>query len=103
MLTTTASVYCQASFGTEAAIQKYREHPGRCVRARQWPRAHGLAHCGTLLNSRHVLQLINEFGEAPDVLRGVGLPWSCRTTLVGAASSGVVTEKGRRPICSLRI
>ena len=69
--------------GAEPATQKYCEHPGRCAR--------GLAHCGTLLDSHHVLHRINEFGEAPDMLRGVGLPWSCRT--IEAASSGVVTEK----------
>ena len=71
----------------EAATQKYREHPRRCARARLWLGAHGLWH------------RINEFGEAPDMLRGVGLPWSCRTALIEAASSGVVTEKGPRLIC----
>ena len=33
------------------------------------------------------MRRINEFREAPDMLRGVGLPWSCRTALVEAASS----------------
>ena len=81
----------------EAATEKYREHPGRCARARQWLGAHGLAHCGTLLDSHHVLHGVNEFGDAPDMLRGVGLPWSCRTALIEAASSGVVMEKDLIP------
>ena len=49
-----------------------------------------------LFDSHHVLNRINEFGEAPDLLRGVGLPWSCRTALIEAASSGVVTFVHRR-------
>ena len=41
------------------------------------------------------------FDQSNLVLRDVGLPRSCRTALVEAASSGVVTGNEPRPICSL--
>jgi len=77
----------------EAAAQRFCEHPGRCARARQWLGMHGLRHCATLLESHNVLHRISELGEAPDLLRGVGLPKGCRTALLEAASSGSLTEK----------
>ena len=57
---------------------------------------HGLRHGATMLVSHNLLHRISELGEAPDLLRGVGLPKGCRTALLEAAS-GSLTEKNIIP------
>ena len=50
-----------------------------------------------MLVLHNLLHRINVLGEPPDLLRGVGLPKGCRTTLIEATSSGSLTEKNIIP------
>ena len=50
-----------------------------------------------MLVSHNLLHRISELAEAPDLLRGVGLPKGCRAALLEAACSGSLTEKNIIP------